>query len=74
MPTIYRVDSRLATAERALAAAVPGDLITDLQLGGVIGDPLYEQNFRDPVWDSGNYTYTLAFAAPAALRASAAAR
>ena len=62
-----------ANASLRLAAAVPGDLITDLQLGGVIGDPLYEQNFKDPVWDSGNYTYSLTFGAPAALRASASA-
>lgn len=25
---------------------VPGDLITDLELGGVIGDPLYMLNFK----------------------------
>lgn len=49
---------------------VPGDLLTDLQRGGVIGDPLYENNFvaydasgkvQTPVWDSSNFTYTTTF-------------
>lgn len=37
---------------------VPGDLITDLENGGLIGDPLFELNFKTPVWDYGNWTYT----------------
>jgi hypothetical protein len=47
--------------------AVPGDLLTDLQRGGVIGDPFYELNFipwgatEVPVWDAGNWTYTTTF-------------
>jgi len=43
---------------------VPGDLLTDLQLSGVIGDPLYENNFAPPgtpVWDAYNWTYTTSF-------------
>lgn len=48
-------------------ATVPGDLLTDLQRGGVIGDPLYEQNFvpwgsKDtPVWDAGLWNYSVTF-------------
>ena len=48
-----------------LPARVPGDLLTDLQLGGVIGDPLYELNFKQqnadgvPPWDTkAPWTYT----------------
>jgi len=50
---------------------VPGDLITDLELGGVIGDPLYMLNFKVPVWDMGNWTYTLAFTPSADVGATA---
>ena len=33
--------------------AVPGDLITDLERAGLIGDPLYELNFRNAtLWDT----------------------
>jgi beta-mannosidase len=45
----------------SLTGNVPGDLITDLELGGVIGDPLYELNFKKAVWDMGNWSYTLSF-------------
>lgn len=49
---------------------VPGDLLTDLEKGGVIGDPLYETNWVPnsngnaiPMWDSSahNWTYTTTF-------------
>ena len=50
-------------ATHSVSATVPGDLLTDLQLAGVIGDPLYETNFRGNVWDSGNWTYSLSFTA-----------
>ena len=57
-------------AHAGLPARVPGDLITDLQLAGVIGDPLYEQNFRGNAWDATNWTYTLSFTAADAASAS----
>lgn len=36
----------------SVPARVPGDLLTDLQLGGIIGDPLYEVNFLGTAWDA----------------------
>ena len=43
----------------AIPGNVPGDILTDLQLAGKIGDPLYELNWKDPaqvaVW---NQTWT----------------
>ena len=50
---------------------VPGDLITDLQRAGAIGDPLYELNFKSLAWDA-TFTYRLAFDASAALLAAPA--
>jgi beta-mannosidase len=45
---------------------VPGDLVTDLELAGVIPDPLRANNTRgpSPVWDNATYTYTKLFDAP----------
>jgi hypothetical protein len=40
---------------------VPGDLITDLELGGVIGDPLYELNFKAQNWDDCTWNYSTSF-------------
>jgi beta-galactosidase/beta-glucuronidase len=58
-----------------IAGYVPGDLITDLQIGGVIGDPIYDQNWllwayaneSAPLWDSQPFTYTKTFDADASL-------
>ena len=44
-----------------IAGKVPGDLITDLQLGGVIGDPLYELNFKAKNWDDCTWNYSTSF-------------
>ena len=41
-------------------ATVPGDLVTDLQRAGRIGDPLYERNFKALDWDR-EWQYTLSF-------------
>ena len=44
-----------------IPAAVPGDVITDLQSAGVIGDPYYELNLLDnrTLWQNSNsWTYT----------------
>ncbi len=43
-------------------ATVPGDLITDLQVAGLIGDPLYELNWKNAtLWDTMDWTYTTTF-------------
>eukprot|EP00117_Sycon_ciliatum_P026411 scpid28634/ scgid21686/ Beta-mannosidase; Lysosomal beta A mannosidase; Mannanase len=45
-------------------ATVPGDLITDLEMAGKVGDPLYELNFKNAtLWGFGvwNYTKTIKF-------------
>ena len=55
------------TASLSIPGAVPGDLVTDLQIAGKIADPLYELGFKGNLWDTGNYTYSLAFTVPAAI-------
>ena len=45
----------------SITATVPGDLITDLERAGKIGDPLYERNFKSVLWDATNWTYTTQF-------------
>lgn len=51
-------------------ATIPGDLVTDLQSAGVIGDPYYELGFLNtttpghqgaPLWDVGIWSYNLTF-------------
>lgn len=56
----------------SVPAYVPGDLLSDLQVNKIIGDPWYELGFLNtttpgaqgsPIWDTGNWTYTTTFAA-----------
>lgn len=43
-------------------ATVPGDLVTDLQNAGLIGDPLFEVNFRNSsLWHGRTWTYRTTF-------------
>jgi hypothetical protein len=50
----------------SIPAKVPGDLITDLQAAGLVGDPLYELNWlNSSIWDANTWTYTTTFTAPA---------
>lgn len=50
-----------------IKANVPGDLLTDLQLAGVIQDPLYELVFKNAtVWDSNSWVYTQTFSVSSA--------
>ena len=42
-------------------ASVPGDLISDLSAGGLLGDPLYELNFKRTDWDDSIWNYTTTF-------------
>ena len=48
----------------AINGRVPGDLITDLQNADIIGDPLYEMNFKSTLWDDAEFTYTKEFVFP----------
>ena len=55
-----------------IRATVPGDLITDLFTAGAIGDPLFENNFKNStLWDQHTWVYQKSFtaAAPAGLGA-----
>ena len=48
----------------SITGDVPGDLLTDLQEAGVIGDPLYELNFKNAsIWDDRVWVYSTAFEA-----------
>eukprot|EP01116_Phalansterium_solitarium_P018951 TRINITY_DN5166_c2_g1_i1.p1 TRINITY_DN5166_c2_g1~~TRINITY_DN5166_c2_g1_i1.p1 ORF type:complete len:461 (-),score=159.37 TRINITY_DN5166_c2_g1_i1:31-1413(-) len=52
----------VSNGQHTIEGFVPGDLITDLQRAGLIGDPLYETNFLQPVlWEQGNWTYSTTF-------------
>ena len=47
-----------ATPRLSIPATVPGDLLTDLERAGQIGDPLYEKAFlNSSVWSLFNWTY-----------------
>jgi hypothetical protein len=49
-------------AGHTIAGSVPGDLLTDLQKAGLIGDPLYELNFKNAsIWNDYTWTYTTSF-------------
>ena len=55
----------LAHARDILAATVPGDLLSDLERAGTIGDPLFELNFKDEAQQSlwmQDWAYTRSFA------------
>ena len=50
-----------ANGSIVVGASVPGDIITDLEAASVVGDPLYERNWKSAIWDLENWTYTLTF-------------
>lgn len=67
-----------ASAGLSIQARVPGDIITDLQNAGRVGDPLYELNFlagnTEPLWgNQHSWTYATNFTLPAGGAAAAAA-
>lgn len=80
---VQYLDSSLAVSWTAsngpstVNATVPGDLLTDLQMAGVIGDPLYELNWvpegtpTAPIWDASRWNYTATFDAAPALMSMA---
>jgi hypothetical protein len=51
------------TGDLQVPATVPGDLITDLEKAGVIGDPLFEMNFLNgsSTWNLPQWNYTKTF-------------
>jgi len=57
----------LASGALTLPASVPGDIVTDLEAAGLIGDPLFSNNTRGaaPLWDLP-WTYATTFDAPPA--------
>eukprot|EP00729_Bicosta_minor_P029884 gene29884-4514_t len=53
-----KVSSTPSPPAFTIKAKVPGDLITDLQTAALVGDPLYELNFKNAtMWDSYVWTY-----------------
>jgi hypothetical protein len=59
-----------SSAGLSVKAQVPGDLITDLERAGKIGDPLYERNFKSVLWDATNWTFSTDFEATATVAAA----
>jgi hypothetical protein len=61
---LWRASS--AAAELTLPASVPGDLISDLHMSGIIGDPWFETTFLDnsSVWQLPDWSYTRNFSLP----------
>jgi hypothetical protein len=58
-----------SAAQYSITGTVPGDLITDLQNAGLIGDPLYELNWlNSSIWDQNEWTYSKSTTLPAATR------
>jgi hypothetical protein len=55
-------------ASRPIPAAVPGDIITDLQREGLVDDPYFNQTWRQPgfvaAWDNGTWAYSHNFTTP----------
>ena len=51
----------------AIAAAVPGDVVSDLAAAGVIREPWLDLTWRDEAgrWDLAAWTYSLSFPTPA---------
>lgn len=70
LPPLY-LDGRW-TAHRgaqSIDAAVPGDILTDLQRAKVVPDPYFNSSWLEPsfvaAWNEGLWTYNKSFAAPA---------
>ena len=51
-----------------LTASVPGDLVSDLQRAGLVGDPLLDVGFLDPagvaLWNATGWVYSRSFVVP----------
>jgi hypothetical protein len=59
--------SSLRIGATTIAASVPGDIITDLQTAGLIGDPLVELNFlnESAAWTNTTWIYQTTFSTAA---------
>ena len=58
----------LTNNQSTFPAKIPGDIVTDLETSGAIGDPLYERNFKSLLWDATAWTVTREFdAAPSVM-------
>ena len=65
----------ISNGSTTFGGLVPGDLLTDMEAAGLIGDPLYEINFlTDPIWDRTNWSYSSTFAASPDVVAAASRR
>ena len=57
-----------------LPATVPGDILSDLQQAGRVGDPYYNTTWRQPdfiaAWNNGTWTYKKTFSTPTSAAAS----
>ena len=63
---------RGAVPSLTVKASVPGDLLTDLQRAGQLGDPLFEKNWlNDTLYHQHNWTYSTQFGIPATSLAAA---
>ena len=64
----------LHTGPTTIAASVPGDIITDLETAGLVGDPLVELNFlnESAAWTNHTWTYRTEFTTADAAAAAAA--
>lgn len=69
---------QIPTLPSPIGGYIPGDLLTDMERGGVIGDPLFGNNFdfydsagkvQPPFWETGNVSYSTAFEVEGALLA-----
>ena len=64
-PAVY-LDSQewtASTGATTIRATVPGDLVTDLQTAGLIGDPLYELNWKNySLWEDNVWTFSTTLA------------
>jgi hypothetical protein len=63
--TLQYLDGKwsVSNGTKTITGMVPGDLITDLFNGGLIGDPLFESNWLTPIWDKYTWNYTTTFTA-----------
>eukprot|EP01126_Amoeba_proteus_P030934 TRINITY_DN3046_c0_g2_i4.p1 TRINITY_DN3046_c0_g2~~TRINITY_DN3046_c0_g2_i4.p1 ORF type:complete len:906 (+),score=164.89 TRINITY_DN3046_c0_g2_i4:153-2870(+) len=66
--SVYYLDGNwtLSDGDETYTAVVPGDIITDLQRAGLIGDPLYDQNWLkySDVWTLSSWDYSINFTYP----------
>jgi hypothetical protein len=63
--TVYPIEGWSASSGSfTMPATVPGDIVTDLQMSGGYGDPLFHLNWKNTSYDK-EWTYKATFDAPA---------